>query len=342
MKLSFFDYNLPPELIAQHPVACRTDSRLLVYDRKSDNIVDSHFKNLLSFIDNSYFLVINDSKVFKARLFAKRATGGKVEVFLVRRVGGNQWVALLRPSKRIRAGEKLYFNSELYINVLDDPGTIERIAEFNSQENEEDIIAQYGKVPLPPYIRRSPIEEDIIRYQTVYAAKNGSVAAPTAGLHFDQQMLEKLMKRRIAVERVTLHVGPGTFKPVTADDIEDHYVDPEYAEISSDIVKAINQHKANGKKLIAIGTTSVRILEAAVNNRGNLPKEFDQAVDLYIYPPYKFKIVDALLTNFHLPKSSLLMLVAAFCGREKILELYQHAIKKKYRFYSYGDCMLII
>ncbi len=342
MKLSLFDYYLPPEFIAQYPVGKRADSRMLVLKRESGEIIDSLFSQLPDFIDSSYFLVLNNSKVFKARLFGRRATGGKVEIFLVRRAGENEWLALLRPSRRIKKDERLFFDAGHYITVLDQPGPVERLVSFPTRRDEDFIIPRYGKVPLPPYIRRSPERKDITRYQTIYARKTGSVAAPTAGLHFDRRMMARLSEKEIESERITLHIGPGTFKPVKVDDIEGHIVDPEYAEISKKTAAAINRRKAGGQKLLAVGTTAVRTIESASDKNGNLPAGFKGMVDLFIYPPYGFKMVDAMLTNFHLPKSSLLMLTAAFCGRDLILEAYRRAIDRKYRFYSYGDCMLIL
>lgn len=341
MKLSDFDYQLPPELIAQHPADKRSESRMLVLDRSSRTISDRYFHELPEIIDDSYFMVVNDSKVFKARMFGKRATGGKVEIFLVRRESGNRWLAMLRPSGRIKRNEKIYFSEDFYITVIDEPGPVERIIEFASDEIENEIIEKFGLIPLPPYIKREATDEDIGRYQTVYAKSSGSVAAPTAGLHFDKAILEKLNSKGISIDKLTLHVGPGTFKPVTVDNIEEHIIDAELAHISDETAQSINEKKAQGKKLLAVGTTSIRTLEFASNARSAL-KPIHQLVDLYIYPPYDNKIVDCTVTNFHLPKSSLLMLVSAFCGRDFLFEAYRHAVEEKYRFYSYGDCMLIL
>jgi len=341
MKLSQFDYTLPSELIAQYPAQHRADSRMLVLDRKSGTLTDSQFKQLPDFIDSSYFLVLNDSRVFKARLLGQKRTGGKVEIFLVRRDGPGNWIALLRPSGRVKKGELVFLDARNAIKVMDDPGPVERLIAFETQEKEEYLISYHGRVPLPPYIKREPDADDVKRYQTVYARTDGSVAAPTAGLHFDRRMLTRIEGKGIGTEYVTLHVGPGTFKPVVADEIEKHVIDPEYATISYETAETINRSKLGGKKLLAVGTTAVRTLEYATRADGNL-REMGEMVDIFIYPPYRFKIVDALLTNFHLPKSSLLMLVAAFCGHDFLFEAYRHAVKNKYRFYSYGDCMLIL
>jgi S-adenosylmethionine:tRNA ribosyltransferase-isomerase len=341
MKLSDFDYKLPPGRVAQYPSQKRAQSRMLVLNRDEKTITDAHFYQLPEFIDSSYFLVLNDSKVFKARLFAKRATGGKVEIFLVRLVTRNKWLCLLRPSGRIKAGEKLYFDTKNYVEVHDQPGTIERQISFPDTKRERFIINQYGRVPLPPYIKRESEKNDAARYQTVYARKDGSVAAPTAGLHFDRQTLKILSDRNIRQEKITLHVGPGTFKPVVAENIESHSVDPEYTVVTARTSQAVNRYRRQGKKLLAVGTTTVRTIEAVADNAG-LIAPFSGMVNLFIYPPYEYKAVDAMLTNFHLPKTSLLMLVAAFCGREFLYKAYRHAIDEKYRFYSYGDCMLIL
>ncbi|MFH1701691.1 MAG: tRNA preQ1(34) S-adenosylmethionine ribosyltransferase-isomerase QueA [Candidatus Zixiibacteriota bacterium] len=341
MKLSDFDYQLPPELIAQYPADKRSESKMMVLDRSTHSISDRYFYELPEIIDDSYFLVVNDSKVFKARLFGKRGTGGKVEIFLVRRESGNRWIALIRPSGRIKKKEKIYFSDFLYITAINNPGQVERIIEFDSSEIENKIIEKFGLVPLPPYIKRTATEEDINRYQTIYADSSGSVAAPTAGLHFDKLIIDKLNSNGISIEKLTLHVGPGTFKPVTSESIEDHIIDAEMAHISDEIARSINEKKACGKKLLAVGTTSIRTLEYASATDATL-KPISKLVDLFIYPPYNYKIVNSLITNFHLPKTSLLMLVAAFCGKEFLFEAYRHAVEKKYRFYSYGDCMLIL
>lgn len=343
MKTSEFDYHLPSGLIAQFPAGRRTESRMLVLNRKDGTISDRHFRDLPDIIDLSYFLVLNDSRVFKARLFGHRATGGKVEVFLVRRMEKNSlsWKALIRPSGRIKAGEKIYFDNKNGLIAIDDPGPVERLIAFENRAGEDLIISRYGKIPLPPYIRREANKNDRRRYQTIYADKSGSVAAPTAGLHFNRTILSRLKQNNISVEKVTLHVGPGTFKPVTAAEVRDHIVDPEFAIVSPATAKAINRRKKAGEKLLAVGTTSVRTIESSSDNSGRV-KAMADMVDLFIYPPYKYRAVDAILTNFHLPKSSLLMLVAAFCGHDFLRKAYEQAIAEKYRFYSYGDCMLIL
>ena len=341
MKLTDFDYRLPPGMVAQYPSQKRTGARMLVLNRADGSITDSHVYQLPDFLSPTYFLVLNDSKVFKARLFTTRSTGGRVEVFLVRRNGPGRWLALLRPSVRIKCGERLCLDSKNYLMVMDKPGQLEREVAFENGKKEEFIIHQYGQVPLPPYIKRHPDKSDAVRYQTVYAGREGSVAAPTAGLHFDRRMLTRLAEQQIEHEMITLHVGPGTFKPVTAERIERHVVDPEYAIVTPKAARGVNRRKQKGQKLLAVGTTSVRVTEFAADD-GGLVSPHEGPVDLFIYPPYRYKAVDAMLTNFHLPRTSLLMLVAAFCGRELLFTAYRHAIERQYRFYSYGDCMLIL
>ena len=341
MKLTDFDYRLPPEMVAQYPSQKRTSARMLVLNRGDGSMTDSHVYDLPDFLSPAYFLVLNDSKVFKARLFAMRSTGGRVEVFLVRRNGPDRWLALLRPSGRIRCGERLYLDSKNCLTVMDKPGRIEREVAFEDGRREEFVIHQYGRVPLPPYIKRLPDKNDAVRYQTVYAGREGSVAAPTAGLHFDRRMLTRLVEQQIEHEMITLHVGPGTFKPVTAERIERHVVDPEYAIVTPKTARGVNRRKQKGQKLLAVGTTSVRVAEFAADD-GGLVSPHEGPVDLFIYPPYRYKAVGAMLTNFHLPRTSLLMLVAAFCGRDLLFTAYRHAIERQYRFYSYGDCMLIL
>ena len=341
MKLSDFDYQLPKELIAQHPADKRSNSRMLVLNRRDRSLTDCYFYQLPDLIDESYCIVVNDSKVFKARLFGKRESGGKVEIFLVRRLDGGHWKALLRPSARVKKGEKVLFDDSHFIVAEDEPGTIERVISFPSFESEAAVIETYGKIPLPPYIKRKADTDDAVRYQTVYASHDGSVAAPTAGLHFDDEVLSRLKNKGVDIERLTLHVGPGTFKPVTVDTIEEHTIDPEFAIVSEDTAGRVTMQKQAGKKLLAVGTTSIRTLEAVADESGRV-SACSKMVDLFIYPPYTYKAVDAILTNFHLPKTSLLMLVAAFCDRDFLMEAYAHAVKNEYRFYSYGDCMLIL
>jgi S-adenosylmethionine:tRNA ribosyltransferase-isomerase len=341
MKLSDFDFYLPRKLIAQHPAARRSSSRMLVVDRRTGKFRDHHFRELPGILDTSNFLVLNDSKVFRARLFGRRGTGGKVEVFLVRRTSGTTWQALIRPSGRIKKGEKIWFDDTSFVTVDDSAGGVDRVVSFKSLSKERSVIARHGLIPLPPYIRREAGKSDSRRYQTVYANKSGSVAAPTAGLHFDRRTLHRLTAAGIQVEMITLHVGPGTFKPVISERIAEHVVDPEVAFVSKPAADRINRYKSEGKKLLAVGTTAVRTLEFISDDSG-LVRPFEGFADLYIYPPYRFKAVDLLLTNFHLPRTSLLMLASAFCGHDLLMKAYEHAIQEEYRFYSYGDCLLIL
>jgi S-adenosylmethionine:tRNA ribosyltransferase-isomerase len=341
MRLSDFDYKLPAGMVAQYPAQKRAQSRMLVLNRANGKLIDAQFGELPEFLNSTYFLLLNDSKVFKARLFARRKTGGKVEIFLLRRSADGRWAALLRPSGRIKHGERLFFDTKNFVTVGDSAGNTVREIQFENATREKFIIHQYGRVPLPPYIKRAPTKKDTERYQTVFAEKEGSVAAPTAGLHFDRRMFTRLDAKSIEHEKVTLHVGPGTFKSVTTDRIERHVVDPEYAIVTAKTARAVNRRKQKGQKLLAVGTTSVRTAEFVADDSG-LVSPYSGLVDLFIYPPYQYKAVEAMLTNFHLPKTSLLMLVAAFCGRDLLFEAYRHAIEGKYRFYSYGDCMLIL
>ena len=344
MDVTLFDYKLPRELIAQFPVRSRDKSRLLVLDRETGFVRHTKFREITSYFEKGDVLVVNNTRVFKARLWGKRATGARVEVFLVRKSDKSPetWQALVSPSKRVKEGEEIHFdNYRLTLVKYYGLGSWE--IRFNSKTSRERIIAGFGHVPLPHYINRDDQPSDIRRYQTLFAAKEkiGAVAAPTAGFHFTRPVLEKIKKRGVQVVELTLHVGPGTFKPIKTDDINEHVVDPEYAELDSKAAEKINKARKAGGRIFAVGTTSVRTLESAEVVDG-LIQPFSGMVDLYIKPGYRFKVVELLITNFHLPKSSLLVLVSAFAEREKILTAYHEAIKSKYRFYSYGDAMLIL
>ncbi|MBN1213491.1 MAG: tRNA preQ1(34) S-adenosylmethionine ribosyltransferase-isomerase QueA [candidate division Zixibacteria bacterium] len=344
MDVALFDYHLPQELIAQFPVRNRDRSRLLVFDRKTDVIEHAGFRDITAYLKKGDVLVVNNTRVFKARLWGKRATGARVEVFLVRKSDKSPetWQALVSPSKRVKEGEEIYFDKyRLSLDKYNGQGSWE--IRFSSKSVRERIIAGFGRVPLPHYIRRDNQPLDIRRYQTLFAAKDkiGAVAAPTAGFHFTRSIMAEIQKRGVQIVQLTLHVGPGTFKPIKTDNIDEHIVDPEYAELSSNTAVKINKALKAGGRIFAVGTTSVRTLESAEMVDGHI-RPFSGMVDLYIKPGYKFKIVEHLITNFHLPKSSLLVLVSAFADREKILAAYREAIKYKYRFYSYGDAMLIL
>ncbi|UCG62554.1 MAG: tRNA preQ1(34) S-adenosylmethionine ribosyltransferase-isomerase QueA [Candidatus Zixiibacteriota bacterium] len=349
MDLNLFDYHLPPELIAQYPARHRDESRLMVIERASGKIELRAFKNIVGYLGAGDVLVVNNTKVFKARLLGNRATGGEVEVFLVRRTEGQPlvWEAMVRPSRRVKQGEEIYFHKachtdRLSLTLKENRGS-KWLIEFSSALFEERIIERYGHVPLPQYIRRADVPEDVERYQTVFAKpeKTGAVAAPTAGFHFTPTILDELKARGVEVVELTLHVGPGTFKPVQVDDIDQHTVDPEFAEITQTAADSISRARATGKKIFVVGTTTVRTLESAPVKEGDIVP-FSGEVDLYIRPGHQFKFVDHLITNFHLPKSSLLILVSAYAGRELILKAYQEAITSRFRFYSYGDAMLIL
>ena len=346
MLVSDFDYNLPEELIAQVPADKRDLSRMMVLNRKDKTIHHHIFKDIVDLIDDSSILILNNTRVIPARLYGYKDTGAKIEVFLLKEKAQHHWEALIKPSKRVKSGTKLIISEELSVEILspaEDDGKWNIYLEYEGDIY--DILSRAGNVPLPPYIERKMTPEelkklDYERYQTVYAKKEGSVAAPTAGLHFTAEILNKLNAKGIQIGYVTLNVGLGTFRPVKCDVVEEHKMDSEIFEISSETAKLINQSKAEGKKLIAVGTTSVRTLETAYKQFGEI-KECRSSSTLFIYPPYEFKVVDSLITNFHLPKSTLLMLVSALAGREFIMEAYKEAIENKYRFYSYGDCMFI-
>ncbi|MBI3585352.1 MAG: tRNA preQ1(34) S-adenosylmethionine ribosyltransferase-isomerase QueA [Nitrospinae bacterium] len=359
MKLSDFDYNLPEELIAQYPADKRDESRLLVLDRKSGKIEHSVFKNIINYLSPSDLLVLNDTLVFPARLIGrKKKTGGKVEVFLLKEISHNRWEIIPHSAFRNpNSVEVVFGDGELECRIS------EREAIFECNGDIYKILEKHGKVPLPPYIKREANPSlDCERYQTVYAENRGAVAAPTAGLHFTKELLSDIEKNGVETAKVTLHVGYGTFKPVKAENIKEHKIEPEYYEIKESEAKKINNAVKSGKRIVAVGTTTVRTLESAISkhviansrrmrsNLSSLQDEISSAevraqrgyTDIFIYNGFNFKITNALLTNFHLPKSTLLMLVCAFAGRDMVLYAYNEAIKEGYRFYSYGDAMLII
>jgi len=351
MDISLFDYNLSPELIAQFPARRRDASRLMVLDRASSETDIFPFRQILRYLKKGDALVVNTTKVFKARLFGHRATGAKVEIFLIRPVGtitnANKrglapWEAFVSPSRRVKEGERICFDS---LNVLleRDLGGGKWLVVFKSKSQCEMIIRCFGHVPLPHYIRREDLPRDSRRYQTIFADKNkiGAVAAPTAGFHFTRSLLRAIEDRGVKIVKTCLHVGPGTFKPVKVGNIDDHVIDPEFADLPAKAAFSLNEIKAKGGDVFAVGSTTVRTLESAKITDGEV-QPFTAMVDLYIKPGFKFRVVDRLITNFHLPKSSLLILVSAFAGRELILRTYEEAIRNRLRFYSYGDAMLIL
>lgn len=373
MLLSEFDYNLPENLIAQLPADKRENSRMMVLERDSHKILHKHFYDIADLIDTNSILVLNNTKVMPARLYGHKDTGAKIEVFLLKNLGavksagtttisssssssssavaaqsqnGSYWEVLIKPSKRIKPDTIIKISNELSVKAIErteeDGGWI---VELIYEGDILDVLHRNGNIPLPPYIERKLQTDDIKkldfeRYQTVYAKDEGSVAAPTAGLHFTTEILEKLKNKGVEIAYVTLNVGLGTFRPVKCDNILDHKMHSETFEISDETAKLINNAKAEGKKLIAVGTTTVRTLETAYQKYGCIKACHDHS-ELFIYPPYEFKAVDELITNFHLPKSTLLMLVSALAGKDFIFEAYNEAIKNKYRFFSYGDCMFI-
>lgn len=344
MKLEEFDYNLPENLIAQFPAQKREMAKMMVLDKSSRSVIHKHFSDIIDFLDGNDLLVMNNTKVIPARLYAKKDTGALIEIFLVREIEKDIWIALIKPSKRVKEGMVLCVSDELSVEIIkkdDDKWQVHLLYEGNIYE----ILDKVGHIPLPPYIERKLSDDeyknlDFERYQTVYAQKEGAVAAPTAGLHFTKEILSKLENRGTKHCFVTLNVGLGTFKPVKCDNILEHKMDSESFEITEEAADIINDAKKQGKNIVAVGTTSVRTLETVMNKYGCI-KPVKDTSELFIYPGYQFKIVDKLITNFHLPKSTLLMLVSAFAGKDYIFDAYNTAIQNNYRFYSYGDCMLI-
>ncbi|NSW58360.1 MAG: tRNA preQ1(34) S-adenosylmethionine ribosyltransferase-isomerase QueA [Armatimonadetes bacterium] len=343
MDVSLFDYHLPPESIAQEPLPERSASRMLVLARTgSEPPSDRAFRDLPEFLRPGDLLVLNDTRVIPARLIGRRSSGGRVEALLLRPLEPDLWEALVRPAARMRPGQTAEFgDGRLNARVVEAlPGGL-RVLRLSCDEPLEDILDQVGQTPLPPYIKRAePRPEDRARYQTVYAAQPGAVAAPTAGLHFDAPTLAAVESAGAAIAHVTLHVGLGTFQPVSVDTVEEHEIHSEWCSIPDQTAEAVNATRAQGGRVIAVGTTVVRALESWASSGRVSPGK--GLTNLFIYPGYQFQIIDALLTNFHLPRSSLLMLVSAFAGRERILSAYSHAVQSGYRFYSYGDCMLIL
>lgn len=339
MKKSDFNFYLPEKLIAQTPIERRDTSKLLVLDKKSGSIEHQHFYNILEYLEPGDCLVMNDSRVIPARLFGKRKTGGVVEVLLLKDLGNDRWEALTKPGRKTRIGEEIFFGeSNLKAVVVNEIEDGKRILEFTYSGRFLEILDELGQMPLPPYIHERL--ENPERYQTVYSKTSGSAAAPTAGLHFTDELLEKIRIKGIETAFVTLHVGLGTFRPVKSESIEDHIMHSEYYEITKSAQQKIIDAKKRGNRVVAVGTTSCRTLESAFNENCEIIKPCDNT-DIFIYPGYKFKVVDALITNFHLPESTLIMLVSAMAGRENILNAYKVAVDEEYRFFSFGDAMFI-
>ena len=342
MKVEDFDYNLPEELIAQTPIEKRDMSRLMVLDRKNQTIESNKiFSDIIDYLEPGYCLVINNTKVIPARLYGKKETGANVEFLLLKQLEGDIWESIVRPGNKLKPGTKVYFGEPriLEAEVLEVmPGGTRKV-KFTYQGIFNEILDKIGLMPLPPYIHEELKERD--RYQTIYAKYEGSAAAPTAGLHFTKELLEKIEKKGVKIANVTLHVGIGTFRPVKEENIEEHEMHSEHFYIKQEDVDKINETKKNGKRVISVGTTSCRVLETIADENG-MVHVCEEETSIYIYPGYKFKCIDGLITNFHLPKSTLLMLVSALAGREFILKAYNQAVKEKFRFFSFGDAMLIL
>ncbi len=336
---SDFYYELPEELIAQTPAEPRDSSRLLVYNRATDRVEHRIFRDITDYLRAGDVLVVNNTKVLPARMYAKTQHGGNVEVLLLKRLDIDRWEVLVKPGKKCRVGTRLTISDKLSLTVEGITESGERIVKFDCKGVFEEVLDEVGSMPLPPYIHEKLKDKN--RYQTVYAQTDGSAAAPTAGLHFTPELLRKIKDMGVELVEVLLHVGLGTFRPVKEDIITDHKMHSEYFSVSQSAADKINRAKSEGRRVIAVGTTSVRTLESATDQNGVVIPQSGNT-QIFIYPPYKFKCVDALITNFHLPESTLIMLVAALSGREKILEIYREAVKERYRFFSFGDAMLIL
>ncbi len=340
MKLEEFNYVLPEELIAQHPYDKRDEARLMVLDREKKTIENKVFKDIIEYLNPGDCLVINDTKVIPARLYGKKETGANVEFLLLNQIEGDIWEVMVRPGRKLLPGAKVSFGEgllEAEILEILEGGNRKVKFKYNGIFNE--ILDEIGLMPLPPYIKETLKDKD--KYQTVYARDLGSSAAPTAGLHFTEELLEKIRKKGIEIAKVTLHVGIGTFRPVKVENIEEHKMHSEHFYIKQEEAQKINNAKKNGKRVIAVGTTSCRVLESVANEDGYV-EATENDTSIFIYPGYKFKCIDALVTNFHLPESTLLMLVSALAGREYILKAYNKAVEDKYKFFSFGDAMIIL
>lgn len=343
MLISDFDYDLPENLIAQAPLEKRENSRMLIVGRQKAELADRNFYDLPDFLREGDVVVLNNTRVFPARLFGISDTGARVEIFLVRETARGIWETLARPARRLKMGKKMIFGDKLIAEVLEKTENGRVRVRFEADGDFDRILDEIGRTPLPPYIKRDEgsIDADRERYQTVFARERGAVAAPTAGLHFTPEILEKVKAKGVTIAEVTLHVGYGTFEPVRVRDLSLHNVMPEQYEIGAGTAETLNRAKAEGRRIVAIGTTTTRALETVVAKHGRFEAERGSA-NLTIIPGYKFKAIDALLTNFHLPQSSLLVLVSTFAGHQLIMKAYNHAVSEQYRFYSYGDCMLIV
>ena len=349
MKLSMFKFNLPKELLAEHPAKNRDESKLMVVDRATGKITHKKFKDIINYFDDGDVMILNDTKVFPARMYGnKEKTGAKIEVFLLRELNAESrlWDVLVDPARKIRIGNKLYFgeNDNVVAEVIDNTTSRGRTLRFlydGPYDEFRKALYDLGETPLPKYIKRPVEESDIERYQTVFAKNEGAVAAPTAGLHFSRELLKRLEIKGVNYANLTLHIGLGTFRMVEVEDLTKHKMDSEEMIISQEACDIVNNAKANKKKICCVGTTSMRAMESSVSSQRTL-NPYTGWTNKFIYPPYDFSIADCMITNFHTPKSTLLMMISAFCGHDLMMKAYKEAIQEKYRFYSYGDAMLII
>lgn len=341
MNIELFDFYLPEELIAQTPLKNRAESKMLTLNRKTGEIRHHHFKDIVDYLQPGDTLVLNDTKVLPARLFGiKKETGAKIEVLLLKQLENDRWETLVKPGKKLRVGHQIIFGDGLLTGIVEDMTEVGgRIIRFQYQGVFNEILDQLGQMPLPPYIKEQLEDKD--RYQTVYAKNLGSAAAPTAGLHFTKELLEQIKEKGIEILYITLHVGLGTFRPVQTENIEEHHMHSEFYSLSEEVAEKLNQAKSDGRRIIAVGTTSVRTLETVIDQESRRFIAKQGWTDIFIYPGYQFKAIDAMITNFHLPKSSLIMLVSALAGREQVMKAYREAIQHHYRFFSFGDAMFI-
>lgn len=339
MRTEDFDYYLPEDLIAQHPSDKRDEARMMVLDKKTGEICDKYFYNVIDYLNPGDVLVMNDTRVIPARLFGHReGKDESIEVFLLHNIEGKKWEVLVRPGKKMKIGTEVIFSDELSARVIDIKEDGNRVVEFSYEGIFNEILDKLGNVPLPPYIKEKL--KDPEEYQTVYSKNPGSVAAPTAGLHFTKDLLKRIEEKGVKLAFLTLNVGLGTFRPVNEEDITDHKMHSEFYTLNKETADIINNAKKNNKKIIAVGTTSIRTLESVYKKCREI-REDSGWTDIFIYPGFEYKVVDSVITNFHLPKSTLIMLVAAFTSKDIILNAYNYAVKEKYRFFSFGDCMLI-
>ena len=339
MRTEDFDYNLPEELIAQHPADKRDFSRLMVVDRKTGKREDKHFYDIIDYLNEGDLVVMNDTRVIPARLFGHReGKEEEIEVFLLENIEDDKWEVLVRPGKKMKIGTKCIFSDELSLEVIDIKEDGNRIVEFSYEGIFQEILDRLGNMPLPPYIKEKLKDKE--RYQTVYSKNPGSVAAPTAGLHFTKELLKKIEEKGVKLAYITLNVGLGTFRPVKVDDVKNHKMHSEFYQISKETADLINETKKNNKRIISTGTTTTRTLESVYKKNGQI-KEDSGWTDIFIYPGFEFNVIDCQITNFHLPKSTLIMLVSALASKEIILDAYKDAVDKKYRFFSFGDAMFL-